>query len=72
MDWNTRKQKFALEGHRYPILGVSFSPDGKTLASAGGHFADGGEVKLWDACLGQREYEPDSATMVGGVRRILA
>ena len=37
-DWTTRQERFALKGHRYHILGVSFSADGKTLASAGGHF----------------------------------
>jgi eukaryotic-like serine/threonine-protein kinase len=76
--WNTRKQKFVLEGHRYPILGVSFSPDGKTLASAGGYFADGGEVKLWDTLSGRERmnltghkrwvgcvaFSPDSLSLV--------
>jgi serine/threonine protein kinase/WD40 repeat protein len=51
--WNTRKPKFALKGHRYPILGVAFSSDGKTLASAGGWLADDGEVKLWDTSSGR-------------------
>ena len=76
--WKTRKQKFVLEGHRYPILGVSFSPDGKTLASAGGYFADGGEVKLWDTSSGRERmnltghkwwvgcvaFSPDSLSLV--------
>jgi serine/threonine protein kinase/WD40 repeat protein len=76
--WKTRQQKFVLEGHRYPILGVSFSPDGKTLASAGGYFADGGEVKLWDTSSGREHmnltghkwwvecvaFSPDSLSLV--------
>ena len=52
-DWSTRKERLALHGHRYLILGVAFSPDGKTLASAGGYFADGAEVKLWDVASGR-------------------
>jgi WD40 repeat protein len=78
--WNTRKPKFALEGHRYPILGVSFSPDGKSLASAGGWFADGGELKLWDTSSGRERmnltghqwsvecvaFSPDSLALVSG------
>jgi serine/threonine protein kinase/WD40 repeat protein len=76
--WKTRKQKFVLEGHRYPILGASFSPDGKTLASAGGWYADGGEVKLWDTSSGRERlnltghqwwvgcvaFSPDSLSLV--------
>lgn len=76
--WTTRKQKFVLEGHRDPILGVSFSPDGCTLASAGGRFADGGEVKLWDTLSGSEHvnlaghkwpvecvaFSPDSRSLV--------
>ena len=76
--WNTRKQKFALEGHRYPILGACFSPDGKTFASAGGYFADVGEVKLWDISSGRERlnltghkwpvecvaFSPDSLSLV--------
>ncbi len=55
-DWTTRQERFALKGHRYRILGVSFSPDGKTLASAGGHFSDGAEVKLWDVASGREQH----------------
>ena len=76
--WKTRKLKFVLEGHRYPILGVAFSPDAKSLASAGGDFADGGEVKLWDTFSGRERmnltghkwwvgcvaFSPDSLSLV--------
>jgi eukaryotic-like serine/threonine-protein kinase len=55
-DWTTRQERFALKGHRYHILGVSFSPNGKTLASAGGHFSDGAEVKLWDLASGREQH----------------
>ena len=55
-DWTTRQERFALKGHRCRILSVSFSPDGKTLASAGGHFGDGAEVKLWDASSGREQH----------------
>ncbi len=55
-DWTTRQERFALKGHRYQILGVSFSADGKTLASAGGHLSDGAEVKLWDVASGREQH----------------
>ena len=55
-DWSTRKKRLTLPGHRYLILGMSFSPDGKTLASAGGHFADGAEVKVWDVASGRERF----------------
>jgi len=55
-DWSTRQERLALKGHRYFILGLSFSPDGKTLASAGGHFSDGAEVKLWDVASGRERH----------------
>jgi hypothetical protein len=29
-------------------MSVAFSPDGKTLATAGGSFGKPGELKLWD------------------------
>jgi len=55
-NWSTRKERLVLKGHHYYILGVSFSPDGKTLASSGGHFADGAEVKLWDVASGRERH----------------
>ncbi len=55
-DWSTRRERVTLWGHRYLILGASFSPDGKTLASVGGHFADGAEVKVWDLASGRERH----------------
>jgi uncharacterized protein (TIGR03067 family) len=44
-----------LEGHTVPILKVTFSPDGKTLASITGSWLPNdvvGELKLWDVATG--------------------
>jgi WD40 repeat protein len=38
------------------VLGVAFSPDGKTLASAGGDWDRFGEVRLWDVA-GRRQVQ---------------
>ena len=48
-----------LEGHTYEVHDVSFSPDGRTLASAEGIFEmmylgiSEGAVTLWDLASGQ-------------------
>ena len=41
-----RKELAALRGHRGRIMGLAFSPDGKTLASCSG--IEDGTAKLWD------------------------
>jgi WD40 repeat protein len=65
-----------LRGHRDWIVGVKFSPDGKTLASAGYE----GAANLWDAQTGElkRTYDgqagkvhsvafsPDGKTLASG------
>ena len=53
-DWATRSELRKIEGFRFEILGIAFSPDGKTLASSGGHYDWGSELGLWDVATGQR------------------
>jgi WD40 repeat protein len=48
--WNvaTWQEEITLHGHSGPVLCVTFSPDGKTLASASSWGKDNGLVNLWD------------------------
>lgn len=65
-----------LEGHTGPVFHVDFSPDGHTLASAGGE----GFVRIWEATVGAQvrtlgphilgvsaiAFSPDGLTLVSG------
>jgi hypothetical protein len=51
----TGQEIYSLRGHRDCVWSVSFSPDGKRLASAAGPYAwpaNPGEVKIWDMNTG--------------------
>lgn len=48
-DLTRSEERAVLKGHRDPVYGMAFSPDGKKLASVGGHGHDKrAEAKLWD------------------------
>ena len=47
---DTQAEPATLRGHGGSIYGLTFSPDGRRLASASG-YGDHGEVKVWDASL---------------------
>ena len=51
-----RRARATLKGHEDAVEAVAFSPDGKTLASAGGSPSNPrkpGELRLWDAATGE-------------------
>ena len=39
--------------HRYPVRGLAFSPDGRTLLTGGGILGQGGEARFWDVATGR-------------------
>jgi WD40 repeat protein len=57
--WDTRSwaEVMSLEGHTSSVWWLSFSPDGRRLASAAGKHSNAaktpGEIKIWDLTLGQ-------------------
>ncbi len=69
--------RFTLPGHSHLVRALRFSPDGSTLAAAGGKPAVEGELVLWDAetfehkqtiaghddCIYDIEYSPDGQTI---------
>jgi WD40 repeat protein len=76
-DVATGKLFATLEGHTLPVRSVAFSPDSKTLASAG----QGATIKLWDVKTGKNTatlqdermdwvygvvFSPDGKTLVSG------
>ena len=59
-DRATGVMRGTLAGHRAEVRAVAYSPDGRTLASAGGDYRnheEAGELKLWDLAEGRVRHE---------------
>ena len=55
MEWKTGQLRATLNGHRWDIFDLAFSPDGKLLASASSEPQAGGNVgvvKIWNVATG--------------------
>ena len=54
-DASTGQEKLILRGHTNGVESMAFSPDGRTLASAGSPFEPDAEkiVRLWDVATGR-------------------
>src|SRR5262249_3406848 len=76
----TGQERAVLKAHTDTVYFVVFSPDGKTLASAGREYEKGAEIKLWDVNSGEQRavvstkgsgvpacpcFTPDGTTLVG-------
>jgi RNA polymerase sigma factor (sigma-70 family) len=52
-DAKTGKELVKLQGHQDPVRCLAFSPDGKTLFSAGGDVVTAGSVRVWSVATGK-------------------
>jgi WD40 repeat protein len=59
----TGQERAALEGHTNSVIAVSFSNNGKTLASG----CQGGKIKLWEVATGQ-----ERAALTGHTGHVLS
>jgi WD40 repeat protein len=60
VDARTGESRRTLQGHKAPVYGAAFSPDGRLLASSGG------VVRLWEVATGQEVVAVDPDGYAGG------